>query len=241
MILNLPPYRIPVKVLKAEKPRIQIKFLPESPELIIISPTGTFSESVRAFIQQKERWIRQHYPRNLNQHNARQQFHQKLKAHQIQILGTERAFQFTPSRREHVKLTAKAIEVEHVPFRDQKDEMIFKYNALRTLAKPILTQRTHQWAAKTQSRFNQVRVKDHKSKWGSCSNKDNINLNWHLILLPEILMDYVIVHELMHLRVFNHSPEFWQEVARYMPNYQQYDHDLETYRWMIGIFEPFIR
>ena len=68
--------------------------------------------------------------------------------------------------------------------------------------------------------FNQVRVKEQKTLWGSCSSKNNINLNYLLIMAPIKVIDYVIVHELVHTIHKNHSTKFWQKIETIMPNYK---------------------
>lgn len=65
-----------------------------------------------------------------------------------------------------------------------------------------------------------LRLKDQKKRWGSCSSLKNINLSWRLILLPPWVRDYIIIHELCHLKQPNHSPDFWSLVASYYPKYQ---------------------
>ena len=67
----------------------------------------------------------------------------------------------------------------------------------------------------------QVRLKNNKSNWGSCSSTGNINLSVKLLFAPEDVQDYVIVHELAHLRELNHTNRFWKIVAEIMPDYKQ--------------------
>ncbi|HEX3032765.1 MAG TPA: SprT family zinc-dependent metalloprotease [Bacillota bacterium] len=76
--------------------------------------------------------------------------------------------------------------------------------------------------------YNTLRIKEQKTRWGSCSKLGNVNFNWRLMLAPEWVIDYVIVHELCHLRVLNHSHQFWRLVARYMPDYAQAREWLKT-------------
>jgi predicted metal-dependent hydrolase len=65
-----------------------------------------------------------------------------------------------------------------------------------------------------------ITIRDQKSRWGSCSSKGNLNFNWKLIMAPECVLDYVVIHELCHLIEFNHSPRFWQCVYAQMPDYE---------------------
>lgn len=67
-----------------------------------------------------------------------------------------------------------------------------------------------------------IRVKTQKSRWGSCSHTNAININWLLLLAPSVILEYVVVHELCHIREKNHSAAFWQLVAAHLPDYQQH-------------------
>ncbi len=66
--------------------------------------------------------------------------------------------------------------------------------------------------------YNHVTIRAQKTRWGSCSPKNNISLNIKLVLLPEEFFDYVILHELVHTRVHNHSKKFWNELDNYVKN-----------------------
>lgn len=79
----------------------------------------------------------------------------------------------------------------------------------RAKAKRKLTRRLKHLAMKHGFTYNRVFIRNQKTRWGSCSNKNNISLNMKVVRLPEELMDYVILHELAHTRVKNHSNDFW--------------------------------
>ena len=70
-------------------------------------------------------------------------------------------------------------------------------------------------------KVNRVTIKNQKTRWGSCSKKGNLNFNYKIALLPPHLSDYVIVHELCHLEQLNHSPAFWNLVAKTIPQYKK--------------------
>jgi len=67
--------------------------------------------------------------------------------------------------------------------------------------------------------FNRLAIRDQSTRWGSCSRKGNLNFNYRIALLPEHLADYIVVHEMCHLRELNHSPRFWDLVAVAVPDY----------------------
>jgi predicted metal-dependent hydrolase len=69
-------------------------------------------------------------------------------------------------------------------------------------------------------KYANVTIKNHKTLWGSCSRQGNLNFNYKIALIPQRFSDYVIVHELCHLKEFNHSQRFWDLVAQTIPDYK---------------------
>lgn len=90
--------------------------------------------------------------------------------------------------------------------------------AYRREAKDYLPQQTKALAKKFGFKFKRVFIKNHRSRWGSCSGADNINLSLHLMRLPDELINYVILHELVHTEIKNHSSKFWQRLTEVCPN-----------------------
>lgn len=99
----------------------------------------------------------------------------------------------------------------------------------RLEAKIHIVPRTYTLAEKFELHFNRVTIKNIKTRWGSCSSKNNINLNLNLMRLPDELIDYVILHELAHLKHPNHSPEFWNFLGTMISNPKKYDKELKKY------------
>lgn len=99
----------------------------------------------------------------------------------------------------------------------------------RELARRVLTEKTQAWAAEMGVDYGRIAIRQQATRWGSCSAKGNLNFNWVLVLLPEELQDYVIVHELAHRKEMNHSPRFWRVVAEYIPDYESRRKKLRDY------------
>ena len=101
---------------------------------------------------------------------------------------------------------------------------------LRRQAKAYLPGRLAELAAEHGFSYNQVRIKHNASNWGSCSAKKNINLNLNLMRLPEELRDYVMLHELCHLKYMNHGKEFHALMESVCPNHKTLRTKLREYK-----------
>lgn len=77
--------------------------------------------------------------------------------------------------------------------------------------------------------FNKIFIKNQKTRWGSCSCKQNLNLNYKIVFLPQKHQDYIIVHEMCHLKEFNHSRKFWALVEKVLPNYLDIKKELRNH------------
>lgn len=97
----------------------------------------------------------------------------------------------------------------------------FDPSFVRQLAESELTQRTLTLAAETNSEITRITIRNQRTRWGSCSRRRAISLNWRLIQTPSFVVDYIILHELMHLRQMNHSQKFWDEVESVCPNWRE--------------------
>lgn len=101
---------------------------------------------------------------------------------------------------------------------------------LRRLAAATLPGRVFELAGLHHLPVRRVSVRNQCSRWGSCSRRGTISLNWRLMQMPDRVRDYVIWHELMHLREMNHSDRFWREVAAVCPDFKEARRWLRTHR-----------
>lgn len=99
----------------------------------------------------------------------------------------------------------------------------------RAKARELLVEKLDELCKQNGFKYNRVFVKNQKTRWGSCSDKNNINLNMNLVRLPDHLMDYVILHELVHTKIKDHSQLFWEELGRYVKDPKSLDNKLRQY------------
>ena len=119
------------------------------------------------------------------------------------------------------QLEQEAIEQSKYSHMDRKD------------ARARLVRRLDELSSKHGFTYNRVFVKNQKTRWGSCSVKNNINLNVNLVQLPDELMDYAILHELVHTRVKDHSKRFWDELDKVVRESRKLDRKLSRYRVLL--------
>lgn len=97
---------------------------------------------------------------------------------------------------------------------------------LQTIAKKELPAHVTELARAHDLKIGKITIRNQSTRWGSCSTRGSISLNWRLIQTPNTVRDYIILHELMHLKEMNHSPKFWALVEKVCPAY------LEAERWL---------
>lgn len=86
-----------------------------------------------------------------------------------------------------------------------------------------ITPRVKKWSKESGLAFNELKIRKLEKRWGSCTPSNNILINIDAIKLPFSLIDYLIVHELIHTKIKNHSKEFWAELSKYIPNWKDLD------------------
>jgi predicted metal-dependent hydrolase len=114
-----------------------------------------------------------------------------------------------------IRLAKKRKPGLSLPKSSRKDYLKYKEQA-RALARRKLDE----FCRPYNLQYNRISIRNQKSRWGSCSQKGNLNFSYRIVYLPEEYLNYIIVHELCHLKELNHSKNFWDLVAQSIPNYK---------------------
>jgi predicted metal-dependent hydrolase len=234
--LRLGNASVPARVVMRGKGGVKLSFPGNKPVLEIGTKDGKLDPFTEDLLQKKASWILRHYKKLQSLHSERDAFLAKLDR-EILYLGNYVPLSFTIGRSRRVKKTKEGVAFILPKDEYQADRFPVLQAGMRALATGYLRQKTLFWGQQTGLSIKGLRIKDHRSKWGSCSTLGNINLNWHLIFLPETLIDYVVIHELMHLKEMNHSPAFWNAVTQYYPGYKLARKEIRARQWLIGVFD----
>lgn len=91
---------------------------------------------------------------------------------------------------------------------------------LRALAGDVIAATAHRYAGRLQVSYDRIRLADPMGRWGSCSDTGTLSFSWRLILAPSWVLDYVVAHEVAHLKEMNHSARFWRQVEKLIPDHE---------------------
>ena len=193
--------------------RYVLRLRPDGSARVTIPRGGSAIEAQR-FVRRNSQWLERQYLRMAARPTGPREW----------LIGTEILL-----RGEPVKIEARS-EGERVWIRfggevlavadPEADLRSAVEQHLWRLAAKELPPRVLEFAALHRLPVRRVAVRNQKSRWGSCSRRGTISLNWRLIQAPAFVRDYLVVHEIMHLKEMNHSSRFWSEVERAFPDYE---------------------
>ena len=203
----------PNKIIRSKRKTLSLT-INENAELIIRAPKRLSIEKIQDFINEKENWINRKKRLIENQIKDVTSNHNKLL-----YLGNHFPINVEQNASKELFFTgeefiANSIEPDSLSLSIKK----WYKNKFKEIALP----RVAYFANNHNLMVNQVRIKNQKTMWGSCSSKNNINLNYLLLMAPMGVIDYVIVHELVHTIHRNHSTDFWDSVELIMPEFQEH-------------------
>lgn len=116
--------------------------------------------------------------------------------------------------------------------RRRRSSVTKHYLTHKELARSVILQRLLHYNQLYGYEWNRVAIRNQRTCWGSCTELGNLNFSYRLLFLPEELRDYIVVHELCHLKELNHSPAFWTLVAVALPNYRELKTELRRMEQM---------
>lgn len=192
----------------------------------VVAPWQIPDHKLHKFIQTKQEWVT-HALRKMAAANPGQSgFAPKeyKTGETISYLGENHALTVLPTSLKRVKIEFKENFIVHVPQSSNSDDhtSLIKQalvSWLKKQAKALVEELVQLHAPAKNLHPRSITIKTQKSRWGSCGIHNDININWLLLLAPKTVLEYVVVHELCHIKEKNHSARFWALVGEHLPDY----------------------
>lgn len=177
----------------------------------VIVPQAFSKEDIELLIHKKQRWIDRHlrYFKSMSRIS--------MQRNQLLLYGNRYNYFYDSTFEQKV-----IVDHEHKTIRAKRNllDIPTQENWYKGIAKKYLMKRTEELAKNLKFRYNRLYIRSQRMKWGNCSKEGNISLNWRLIKAPMFVIDYLIVHELVHTIVMNHTHKFWTMLKTYYPDYK---------------------
>ena len=194
----------------------------------VVVPQTLSQQAIDDLIAKKSNWIRQKLV--LQQSVPVSKPKQFVSGESFTYLGRNYRLKVLTGQLQPVKLKHGYLQVT-VPAEQKSDYQLIRHQLRdwylhRAIDK--LETKTIKYADKMGLQPTQIKVKEYKSRWGSCNSRGQISYNWKIIMTPHRMIDYVVIHELCHLIHLNHSKEYWQQVRSMVSDYQDRRNWLKT-------------
>jgi len=193
--------------------------------VIVRPPRNVSEEEIKKIVKKKSSWIMKKLDK-ISEIKPAPTPLEFMSGEKLMYLGRRYRLKVQEHDKKEVKVKfyqGKFIIKEPAGLKDNRREII-KAKVMewyRERADKKIKERVDKYKDKIGVEPNNVKVKKQKKRWGSCSSKGNLNFNWKLIMAPMSIVDYIVVHELLHLEYSNHSHKFWDLVETIIPDYQQ--------------------
>ena len=210
------------KLLKEKRRTIAIKIEP-SGDVLVKAPSKASLKFINDFVLSKQKWIISHQQILLKNNIKYEPFYTFKK---VMILG------------EVYDLSNNILLLNNkqIIFKNEQNKKLKLKNLIKEFAENYIFKRTKELASLLNLSYNSVKIISAKKKWGSCTSTKDLKFNYKLAMLPKNLIDYVICHELCHLKELNHSQNFWKLLEKLGYNKKNIRIPMKEYSFALNIF-----
>jgi predicted metal-dependent hydrolase len=184
-------------------------------KVVVRAPLKTPEALIRAFIESKSGWIEE--KKALAAKHVALPVKKYTGGEKFLLLGRE--------------IPLRVVDGQKTAFKFQNEFFLSKTAVPRAQAlftkwyqaraREVMTERVEFYARQFGLKYEKIRISSARTRWGSCSSRGTLSFTWRLVMAPLDVVDYVVIHELAHLKVKDHSPKFWAEVARMQPDFKR--------------------
>ncbi len=190
--------------------------------LLVTIPMRASEERALQFLEQNKNWVE----KQLNRQAQKPTYNFNFLSGTAKYLGEDCQIDVDIGLRDYAAL-ANGRVILQLRQREEKNAKRALTRFYKRQARKIFEERTVIHAAALNVATQRIAIRGQTTKWGSCSHRGNLNFNWKLVMAPLHVIDYLIIHELSHLKHFNHGEQFWQTVEQFCPGYNLCEEWLE--------------
>ncbi len=198
--------------------------------VIVKAPISMKDEIINRFVEEKQSWIREKLSTIKETQNK---FEDIISGSAVLIYGNK--YLVVKSDTKQIQTSNKFELVVPIKYEGEKQQKAIQ-TWFKKLAKKVLAERLAFIESRIGLNSSSLKIGDSRGRWGSCNSYGNIILNYRVVMLPPSIIDYVIVHELCHLLELNHSKKFWQNVARFLPNYELQRKNIKEFGFLLSLY-----
>lgn len=201
-----------VKIVRHARSSLSIQIMPDA-SVLVKAPSLLPRFMINKFLKEKEEWITK------KQQLVRAQLHKKEALGDTYLyLGKSYSVELGKNQKIIIELRDKF----YLGSPNKRYIKTYLTSWYKQQARKIIIERVHHYAKLSGSTFRAINITSAETRWGSCSSEKTLNFNWRLIMAPLPVIDYVVAHELAHLKEMNHSRDFWETVRKMYPLYREY-------------------
>jgi len=216
LFLEKPQVKVAVRKVR-NSTRLSLRVSSVNESVTLTAPVNTNQDVLLRFLESKENWLKENLIKISNK-----KVHVDIGG-VIPIFGTKKHIEIC-SESLNVKIVGNSIRI---PTTVSKPGLVVE-NYLKKLAKEEITGIANYYCSKLGVSYASIKLRDTRSRWGSCSSNSNLMFSWRIIMAPRNVIRYLVAHEVTHLKHFNHSKEFWFEVRSIFGSYENERNWLRT-------------
>jgi predicted metal-dependent hydrolase len=182
--------------------------------LVVRAPLRLSNARIREFVLSKTDWILTQQAKTAHR---KAPVHTFIEGEDFLYLGRNFPLEIVDDPKSALTLDERF----HLRRTDQPQARVVFLKWYKQQARQIITDRVNFFAQKHAYNYSRIRLSSARTRWGSCNSKGSLSFTWRLVMAPIEIIDYVVIHELVHLEIHNHSSSFWKKVLEFMPDYKK--------------------
>jgi predicted metal-dependent hydrolase len=202
------------KIIRTSRRTVALVVMPDT-SIVIRAPHRVSIEYIQNFVNQKRGWIekKQKYITEIGWKRSHKKF---TEGEKFYLAGNELWLRIQPGSKPGIWVEGESLHITEACLTNPLKYLAAWY---RDQAKALIPERVQIYASQLGFKYKSVQINGAKTRWASCGHKNSLNFSWRLVMAPIEIIDYVIIHELVHTEIKNHSLKFYSRLKEVMPDY----------------------